>query len=225
MFRPRRIPTPQWFTPPSGLIRAGTLAITLTGCAGGSPPGSAPSPAAASPATQLARRPPTEADVRFMTGMIHHHAQALLIAGWAPGHGASQAVRILCERIIVAQQDEIDLMGRFLREWGQPVPDADPAHATMPGMHHPMMPGMLNAEQLAQLDAARGTEFDRLFLTFMIQHHQGALTMVQQLLAEPGAARDDNVFKLVSDMNADQTTEIDRMYTMLAQLVTAGHEP
>jgi uncharacterized protein (DUF305 family) len=87
------------------------------------------------------------------------------------------------------------------------------------------MPGMLTAEQLAQLNAARGSEFDRLFLTFMIQHHEGALTMVQQLLAVPGAARDDNVFKLVSDMNADQATEIDRMHTMLAALSTAGRDP
>lgn len=160
-----------------------------------------------------------------MTGMIHHHAQALLIAGWAPTHGASQAVRILCERIIVSQQDEIDLMRRWLRDWGEPVPDADPSHARMPGMHHPLMPGMLGVEQLAQLDAARGPEFDQLFLTLMIQHHEGALTMVQQLLAVPGAARDDNVFKLVSDMNADQTTEIDRMRTMLAALPSAGRDP
>jgi uncharacterized protein (DUF305 family) len=84
---------------------------------------------------------------------------------------------------------------------------------------------MLTAEQLAQLDAARGPEFDRLFLTLMIQHHEGALTMVQQLLAAPGAARDDNVFKLVSDMNADQTTEIDRMRTMLATLASTGRDP
>jgi uncharacterized protein (DUF305 family) len=160
-----------------------------------------------------------------MAGMIHHHAQALLIAGWAPTHGASQAVRILCERVIVAQQDEIDLMRRWLRDWGEPAPDPDPSHARMPGMHHPLMPGMLNAEQLAQLDAARGAEFDRLFLTLMIQHHEGALTMVQQLLAAPGAARDDNVFKLVSDMNADQTTEIDRMHTMLAALTSGGRNP
>ena len=81
----------------------------------------------------------------------------------------------------------------------------------MPGMDHMLMPGMLTAEQLAQLDRATGPEFDRLFLTFMIRHHQGAMTMVKQLFETPGAAQDENVFKFVSDMNADQTTEIDRM--------------
>ena len=217
------------------LIAAGLLvAGAVAGCGGAarapSEPGVAPEArtptTAAGPArTDVGRRPPTAADVHFMTGMIHHHAQALLIAGWAPTHGASQAVRILCERIIVGQQDEIDLMQRWLRDWREPVPAADPSHAGMPGMHHPMMPGMLTAEQLAQLDAARGADFDRLFLTFMIQHHEGALTMVQQLLGAPGAARDDNVFKFVSDMNADQTTEIDRMHTMLAALASAGRDP
>lgn len=218
------------------LIAAGTLLATaIAACAGTarspSEPAVAPEPqtqtaTAAAPAkAAVGRRPPTEADVRFMAGMIHHHGQALLIAGWAPTHGASQALRVLCERIIVAQQDEIHLMQRWLRDWGEPVPEADSSHAMMPGMHHPLMPGMLTAERLAQLNAARGPEFDRLFLTFMIQHHEGALTMVQHLLAVPGAARDDNVFKLVSDMNADQATEIDRMHTMLAALSTAGRDP
>ncbi|PYO96865.1 MAG: DUF305 domain-containing protein [Gemmatimonadetes bacterium] len=158
----------------------------------------------------------TSADVHFVAGMIGHHAQAIQMAGWAPSHGASPAMRVLCERIVVAQTDEIAFAQRWLRERNEVVPPADPRGHVMPGMDHPMlMPGMLTPEQMAQLDAARGREFDRLFLTFMIQHHQGALTMVAQLLAAPGAAQDGPVFRFAADVNADQTTEIDRMTRML----------
>jgi uncharacterized protein (DUF305 family) len=160
-----------------------------------------------------------------MTGMISHHAQAVLMASWAPTHDAGPAVRALCERIMVGQRDEIALMQRWLREWNQPVPEASASHFMMPGMEHMLMPGMLTAEQLMQLDAARGPEFDELFLTFMIRHHQGAITMVQQLVETPGAARDDNVFKFVSDINADQTTEIRRMNLMLAGIPAAAATP
>jgi uncharacterized protein (DUF305 family) len=159
------------------------------------------------------------ADVEFMSGMIAHHAQAVLIAGWAPSHGASESLRALCERIVVAQNDEIALAQRWLRERHQAVPPADPRGHTMPGMDHPMlMPGMLTPEQMAQLDAARGREFDRLFLTLMIRHHQGAITMVEQLISAPGAAQDGPVFRFAADVNADQTTEIDRMTRMLDAL-------
>src|SRR2546421_12597686 len=109
----------------------------------------------------------TAADVQFMTGMIGHHAQAVLIAGWAPSHAASAAVRALCERIVVGQRDEIVLMQRWLGERHEPVPEVDPAHFTMPGMETSMMPGMLTPDQLAQLDSARGREFGRLFLQLM----------------------------------------------------------
>lgn len=172
-------------------------------------------PAAAPPATPAY----TPADVHFLAGMIGHHAQAVLMAGWAPSHGASASVRVLCERIVVAQNDEIAFAQRWLREHNEAVPPADPRGHVMPGMDHPMlMPGMLTPEQMAQLDAARGTEFDRLFLTFMIQHHRGALTMVEQLISAPGAAQDGPVFRFAADVNADQTTEIDRMTRMLAAL-------
>jgi uncharacterized protein (DUF305 family) len=164
----------------------------------------------------------TEADAQFMTGMIAHHAQAVMMAGWAPSHGASPAVRGLCERIVVGQRDEIKLMQRWLREWGKPVPEADASHDMMPGMEHHLMPGMLTAQELQQLDQARGPDFDELFLKFMIRHHQGALQMVQQLIETPNAARDDWIFKFVSDINADQTTEIHRMTLMQAGIpVTA----
>jgi len=158
----------------------------------------------------------TPADVHFIAGMIGHHAQAIQMAKWAPTHGAGPSVRVLCERIVVAQTDEIAFAQRWLREHGEYVPPADPRGHIMQGMDQPMlMPGMLTPEQMTQLDAARGPEFDRLFVTFMIQHHQGAITMVDQLLAVPGAAQDGPVFRFASDVNADQTTEINRMKLML----------
>ena len=172
-------------------------------------------------------RPPyTAADVHFMSGMISHHAQAIVMAGWARSHGAGPSVRALCERIVVAQGDEIAYMQQWLKDRGLPVPDADPAGHRMPGMNHPMlMPGMLTPEQMTQLDQARGVEFDRLFLTFMIQHHEGAVAMVEQLMGSYGAAQDDKVFKFAADVNADQTTEIDRMYEMLAALPQGDRTP
>ena len=177
-----------------------------------------PSPAAQARA-EGGRPPYTAADVRFMSGMIGHHAQAVLMAGWAPSHGASLAVRVLCERIVVAQNDEIAFVQRWLREHNEFVPPADPRGHVMPGMEHPMlMPGMLTPDQMAQLDAARGPEFDRRFLGFMIQHHRGAITMVSELLSAPGAAQDGPVFRFAADVNADQTTEIDRMSRMLDAL-------
>jgi uncharacterized protein (DUF305 family) len=204
------------------------LAIAACGTAGQPPVRTEPVPAgnqstltpAALAKADSGRPAYTAADVHFMSGMIAHHAQAVLMAGWAPSHGASPAVRALCERIVVGQRDEIAFMQSWLRDRREPVPDADPppSHASMPGMAHPLMPGMLSPEQLAQLDQARGTEFDRLFLTFMIQHHQGAITMVEQLLSARGAAQDEYVWKFASDVNADQTTEIDFMTLMLAQL-------
>ncbi len=159
------------------------------------------------------------ADVRFVSGMIAHHAQAVLIAGWAASHGASPGLQALCERIVVGQRDEIAAMQRWLQERKQPVPDAAAPASAMPGMDHAMlMPGMLTAAQLAQLDSARGPEFDRLFLTDMIQHHRGALTMVRELIDAPGAARGGMLFQLASDIAADQAAEIDRMTRMLNTL-------
>ena len=178
--------------------------------------------AAAAPVALAAQAPKknyTDADVHFVAGMIGHHAQAIQMAGWCGSHGASASLQVLCERIVVAQNDEIAFAQRWLREHGEYVPPADPRGHIMPGMDHPMlMPGMLTPEQMQQLDAARGLEFDRLFLTFMIQHHQGAITMVQQLLAVPGAAQDGPIFRFASDVNADQTTEINRMTLMLDAL-------
>lgn len=167
------------------------------------------------------RRPYTAADVHFMSGMIGHHAQALVMAGWAPSHGASESVRTLCRRIINAQTDEITLMQLWLRDRQQAVPEASPKgmKMVMDGVEHTMlMPGMLTEQQMAQLDSARGEKFDKLFLTFMIQHHRGAVQMVHELFDSYGAAQDDLVFKYASDVQVDQSTEIARMQRMLVAI-------
>src|SRR5467141_4008195 len=172
-----------------------------------------------------ARRNYTEADVHFLAGMIGHHAQAIQMARWAPSHGASPSIRVLCDRIVVAQNDEIVFAQRWLREHGEYVPPADPRGHIMQGMDHPMlMPGMLTPEQMAQLDSARGPEFDRLFLTFMIQHHKGAITMVNQLFGQ-GAGEQETVYRFASGVYADQTTEIERMQRMLGTLLFGEHRP
>jgi uncharacterized protein (DUF305 family) len=167
------------------------------------------------------RYPYTTADVAFMSGMISHHAQAVVMSKWAPTHGANAEVQRLAARIINAQNDEIALMQTWLRDRLQPVPEADPAGMThtMGGMQHTMlMPGMLTPEQMRELDTARGAEFDRLFLTYMIQHHRGAVAMVQDLFAAHGAGQDETIFKFASDVSVDQTTEIARMSRMLLEL-------
>ena len=167
------------------------------------------------------RRPYTAADIEFMSGMIGHHAQAVQMAKWAESHNASKAVTIFCGRVATAQTAEIGLMQQWLAERRQPVPDADPRGMKMDmgGTTHFMaMPGMLTDEQMKQLDASRGIEFDRLFLTFMVQHHRGAIQMVDKLFGTPGAGQDEIVFKFANDVQVDQSTEIDRMMQMLEAL-------
>ena len=167
-----------------------------------------------------ARYPYTVADIRFVTNMIGHHAQAIEMSRLAPANGARESVRTLAARIINAQQDEIANMTQWLRDRRQPVPEIHPT--AMHAMHHgghDTMPGMLTAAQMKELEVARGAEFDRLFLRLMIQHHRGAVTMVQQLFDTPGAAQDQGVFKIASDVNVDQTTEIARMSQMLAAIL------
>jgi uncharacterized protein (DUF305 family) len=172
------------------------------------------------------RRPYTKADIDFVSGMIHHHAQAILMSKMAPTHGAAASVRTLTARIINAQQDEIRIMQQWLIDRGQPVPDPNPFGMPMDmgGMNHEMlMPGMLTRLQLAQLDSTRGPEFDLYFLRGMVQHHTGAVGMVKTLFASPGAGQDETIFKVASDINVDQSTEIARMSKML--LAIALGEP
>jgi len=149
-----------------------------------------------------------------MSGMIYHHAQAIVMANWADSNEAGPSVKVLCGRIINAQRDEIRILQGWLRDRNQPIPSPDPAGMPM-GTNHMLMPGMLSPEQMAALHAARGADFDRLFLQDMIQHHKGAVQMVKDLFASEGAAQDDMVFKLASGINVDQTTEIARMEKML----------
>ena len=172
-------------------------------------------------------RPWTPADAHFMSAMIGHHAQAIVMARMAPTHGASPSVLRLADRIINAQLDEIATMQQWLRDRGQPVPEARPGMTMMmDGAPHEMhMPGMLTEAQLKKLDEARGAEFDQLFLTFMIQHHRGATAMVSQLFGTYGAGQDETVFKFASDVNVDQTTEIARMENMLVALVFGESTP
>ncbi|WP_310571698.1 DUF305 domain-containing protein [Gemmatimonas sp.] len=171
--------------------------------------------------------PYTKADVTFMQGMISHHAQAVTMSSFADANGASSEVRVLAGRITVAQTDEIAFMKTWLGKRKQTVPAGDMeamAHAHHAGMDMSstaggsaggMMPGMLTTAQMDTLKSAKGSAFDWYFLTFMIQHHRGAISMVDELMSAKGAANDDDVFKFVSDVVADQSTEIDRMELML----------
>jgi uncharacterized protein (DUF305 family) len=200
---------------------AGLLLSTVTSAGLGASEQHPPQPLDPPARPELVRQPYSQADIDFMSGMIPHHAQAVLIAGWAASHGARPDLRVLCERMVVAQRDEIEFMRNWLRDRGQQVPARDATHHRMKmnGVEHDMlMPGMLSPEQLAELDRARGTEWDRLFLTFMIRHHEGAMKMVDDLFASYGAMQDDDVYTLASDIHADQEIEIERMEKLLASL-------
>ena len=153
----------------------------------------------------------TAADVHFMQGMIAHHGQAIHMSRLAASRGANPRLLRFATKIDQSQESEIRLMQDWLLANNQHAPAAD-SWRTM------SMPGMLTAEQLAKLDAAKGTDFDRQFLTLMIQHHKGALRMVADLLATPRAAQDVNVSVLANDVEVTQTAEIAIMQQMLADL-------
>src|SRR5688572_8307680 len=140
-------------------------------------------------ADALQAAPVTEADVKFMQGMIGHHAQALEMTALLATRTKSEDMRKLAERIEVSQADEITMMQHWLRDHGKPVPDEHAHHAH----GATLMPGMLTPEEMARLAAASGSEFDRLFLAFMIKHHQGALVMVKELFASPGAGQESEI--------------------------------
>jgi len=157
----------------------------------------------------------TEADVRFMQGMIAHHAQAIYMSRMASAHAANPRVVKLATKIDQSQIAEIRLMQDWLRRNGQVAPDTS-SWRTM------QMPGMLTAEQLARLDVAQGAEFDRLFLTLMIQHHNGALKMVDDLFANSLNAQDVDVSVFANDVQTVQTAEIAVMQQMLDE--SHGHD-
>jgi len=157
-----------------------------------------------------------DAGVRFMQGMIHHHAQALVMTDLIPARTGSEEIRTLGRRIEVSQKDEIARMRRWLEARGEAVPEG---HA-----HGPLMPGMLTDEDLARLADATGAEFDRLFLEYMIRHHEGALVMVADLLSTEGAELGPEIFQLASHVDADQRAEIARMRGMLTTSRQGGTE-
>lgn len=157
----------------------------------------------------------TGADIKFMQGMIGHHEQAVEMVALIPARTAHQDMRLLGKRIDVSQADEINMMRRWLEVRGQQVPGQNAMH-----MHGAtLMPGMLTAEEMARLAATTGAEFDRLFLEGMIKHHEGALAMVHELFATPGAGQDVEIFAFASDVDSDQRMEIDRMGAMLSAIL------
>jgi len=155
-----------------------------------------------------------EADVRFMQGMIPHHSQALEMTALVRQYATTDAVRQMALRMEISQRDEIALMETWLREHGEPI--QMPGMGGMGGMH--MMPGMLTPEQMETLKNARGVDFDRYFLEYMIQHHQGAISMVADLFNTSGAAQESTIFKFAEDVDADQLMEIERMQGILETL-------
>lgn len=220
--------------------------IVAVGCAPAparvSPPVSAPAPAPAPDASANADAP----DVEFLHHMIPHHAQALVMTALVPGRAARPEIGLIAERIAVSQRDEIALMQSWLRAHGHSVPAADttlpaasadaevahgaaahdaahPGHAA-PATSHSAMPGMLTPAQLRSLAAARGPAFDRLFLELMIRHHEGAITMVQDLFAQ-GGGQDSQVFAIASEVESDQRMEIARMQALLATLPSIPPRP
>ena len=175
----------------------------------------------------------TAADVRFMQGMIGHHSQALSMTALIPARTSSQDIRSLGQRIEVSQKDEIAMMRQWLKDRHQQVPASDAQHEhqsatghsmNMPGMamSDTLMPGMLTAEQLAELARTKGDEFDRLFLKDMIRHHEGALVMVASLLGTTGSGQEAEVFRFASEVDSDQRAEIARMTALLDALAPTG---
>ena len=168
----------------------------------------------AAQASDLSHVQYTGADIKFMQGMIGHHAQAVEMAALVPSHTASDGVRRLALRIDVSQKDEMQMMREWLQARSQQIPDARAHHM----MGAALMPGMLTADEMAALAAAEGAAFDRLFLAGMIKHHAGAIAMVRELFATEGAGQTPEIFSYASDVDADQRMEIDRMGSMLKEL-------
>jgi len=161
--------------------------------------------------------PASPADVQFMQGMIMHHAQAVEMTALIESHTENKDVRSLGARISRSQADEIKSMKRWLAARGQPISEAMPEMPQMNMSHEPMalMPGMLTPEQMEALRKAIGQEFDHLFLTGMIQHHGGALTMVKDLFDTAGAGQDAELFNFATDVDSGQRAEIRIMQSML----------
>jgi uncharacterized protein (DUF305 family) len=207
---------------PGVLLLVLLLIVACSGCraaSGGSvpplvQPGAPGEPSRTISAEQAVLLPaarPTEADVRFVQGMIAHHAQAIEMTDLAGARSGHDAVKLLARRIALSQADEIEMMRDWLSTRGEEAPGAH-AH------HEVTMPGMLTAEEMNRLGGATGHAFDRLFLELMIKHHAGALTMVGNLFAAPGAAQDGELFAFASDVDTDQRAEIARLAMLLKEI-------
>jgi uncharacterized protein (DUF305 family) len=205
-----------------GVLVTGFLATACRSAAVGSPtpivqpgaPGQETRVISVEKAVDLSRVGHTPADVRFMQEMIGHHAQALEMTALIPSRTSREEMKQLGKRIEISQEDEIKMMQTWLKDRGQPAPDVHAHHAH----GAKLMPGMLTPEEMKRLSDANGVEFDRLFLEGMIKHHEGALIMVKDLFDNNGAGQESEVFAFVSDVEADQQMEIDRMYAMLKEL-------
>lgn len=218
------------------LLVAGLIAVALSCAPQTVPifqPGAPGAPSrviTAGEALELARTSFTEDDVGFMQHMIVHHAQAVEMVGLLETRGANPRVKLLGRRIALSQEAEMALMRDWLTERRQStdMPDMHAGHGgmdhsahmghAMPASETPLMTGMLSPAQMQRLAAAQGADFDRLFLTGMIQHHQGALDMVAELLEHPNAAQDTMLSDFTTSVVADQSTEILRMQSLLSDL-------
>jgi uncharacterized protein (DUF305 family) len=198
----------------------GGVSIVQPGAPGHSNKTLTPETASAAP------RKPSEADIQFMQGMIMHHSQAVEMTELLRTRSKDKEVQALGKRISISQTDEMAYMKQWLTDRGEPISahgSMDMAGMDMAGMDHmdmgsmPMMPGMLTPAQMKALAAATGPEFDHLFLTGMIQHHTGALTMVKDLFKSPGAGQDPQLFDFASDVDNTQQAEIDIMRHMLKE--------
>jgi uncharacterized protein (DUF305 family) len=171
------------------------------------------------PSTKPAVPPPTQADVEFMQGMIMHHSQAVEMTALIPSHTRNEALGSLGAKISSSQSDEMRFMRRWLAARREPVSMAMPGMPDMDMSGKPIapMPGMLTPQQMEALRHANGAEFDRLFLTGMIQHHEGALVMVKQLFDTPGAGQDADLFNFATDADNTQRAEIKIMQNLLEE--------
>jgi uncharacterized protein (DUF305 family) len=185
-------------------------------------PGAPGQPTQKLPSSTRAKLPPLSAkDVEFMQGMIMHHGQAVEMTALINERTTNKELRLLGARISHSQAEEMKYMERWLRLRGESISMPMPPMQHTPGMdmskhqHHMLMPGMLTQEQMDALKKAKGTEFDRLFLTGMIQHHKGALVMVDELFNTTGAGQDSELFNFATDVDSGQRAEIRIMETML----------
>jgi uncharacterized protein (DUF305 family) len=213
-------------------LRAAAVAavLALGACAGGpreirapvvqaGAPGEAGRTVGAAEVARIGSPRHVAADAQFMRDMIIHHLQAVEMTALVAERTTSPDIRLLAERIEASQEDELRMMRRWLTERGETLPDEHAHHThTGHGAHpHAGMPGMLTPAEMDRLRAARGAEFDRLFLEGMIRHHEGALVMVEELFAIDGAGQETEIFQFASHVDSDQRMEIARMQRMLAE--------